>query len=172
MGEASKEFVHSSHRILRITALLHFNERKQQGCPRALHVHQAVFLIHYSTGKVWFWIFMRGIFFWCTAGSGFGFKQAPSYGIIAPLVNGVSLYCKWKPNLMELRLDIPFWKNKNQRLVTPQPTAIRRLIAKMEIVPQRKIWPFSNLRLVLSVGSRFIRSCHLGTESFWSSNPG
>jgi len=110
----------------------------------ALHVHNAV-LTHYITGK-YVLDFHQGDVFWCTADP--GWVTGTSYGIIAPLVNGVTSIIdedefdatRWYSILEEHKVTI--WYTA--------PTAIRRLI-RMEIKPIER-YNLENLRIILSVG--------------------
>lgn len=125
-------------------ALLHFTSGTT-GMPKgALHVHKAV-LTHYVTGK-YVLDFHEGDIFWCTADP--GWVTGTSYGIIAPLVNGVTNIVdeeefdavRWYSILEEQKVNI--WYTA--------PTAIRRLM-RMDIKPLEK-YNLENLRLMLSVG--------------------
>ncbi len=125
-------------------ALLHFTSGTT-GMPKgALHVHNAV-LMHYATGKHVL-AFQPGDVFWCTADP--GWVTGTSYGIIAPLVSGVTNIVdeeefdarRWYSILEEYKVNT--WYTA--------PTAIRRLM-RMEIRP-REEYRLGNLRLVLSVG--------------------
>jgi acetyl-CoA synthetase len=125
-------------------ALLHFTSGTT-GMPKgALHVHQAV-LTHYTTGK-YVLDFHEGDVFWCTADP--GWVTGTSYGIIAPLVNGVTNIvdeeefdaARWYSILEEQKVNV--WYTA--------PTAIRRLM-RMDIRPREK-YNLENLRLMLSVG--------------------
>jgi acetyl-CoA synthetase len=125
-------------------ALLHFTSGTT-GMPKgALHVHQAV-LTHFSTGK-YVLDFHKGDVFWCTADP--GWVTGTSYGIIAPLVNGVTSIVdeeefdglRWYSILEKEQVNI--WYTA--------PTAIRRLM-RMDFIPKEK-YDLSKLRLVLSVG--------------------
>ncbi|CAD5265352.1 Acetyl-coenzyme A synthetase [Imperialibacter sp. EC-SDR9] len=125
-------------------ALLHFTSGTT-GMPKgALHVHNAV-LTHYATGKLVL-DFHPGDIYWCTADP--GWVTGTSYGIIAPLVNGVT-------NIVdEEEFDALRWYNilEEQKVNVwyTAPTAIRRLM-RMSIVP-REQYNLEHLRLVLSVG--------------------
>jgi acetyl-CoA synthetase len=107
-------------------------------------VHNAV-LFHYITGK-YVLNFRPGDIFWCTADP--GWVTGTSYGIIAPLVNGITNIvdeeefdaARWYSILEEQKVDI--WYTA--------PTAIRRLM-RMDIRPREK-YKLQNLRLILSVG--------------------
>ena len=125
-------------------ALLHFTSGTT-GMPKgALHVHQAV-LTHYTTGK-YVLDFHPGDIFWCTADP--GWVTGTSYGIIAPLVNGVT-------NVVdEEEFDATRWysilETQKVNVWYTAPTAIRRLM-RMDIRP-RKQYHLEHLRLMLSVG--------------------
>lgn len=125
-------------------ALLHFTSGTT-GMPKgALHVHNAV-LTHYITGK-YVLDFHEGDIFWCTADP--GWVTGTSYGIIAPLVNGVTSIideeefdaARWYSILEEHKVNV--WYTA--------PTAIRRLM-RMDIKP-RSAYHLENLRIILSVG--------------------
>ncbi|MBV6440941.1 MAG: acetate--CoA ligase [Haliscomenobacteraceae bacterium CHB4] len=125
-------------------ALLHFTSGTT-GMPKgALHVHQAI-LTHYATGK-YVLDFHPGDIFWCTADP--GWVTGTSYGIIAPLVNGVT-------NIVdEEEFDAARWysilEKQKVNVWYTAPTAIRRLM-RMDIRP-REQYDLKNLRLMLSVG--------------------
>ncbi|MCJ7759395.1 MAG: acetate--CoA ligase, partial [Gillisia sp.] len=125
-------------------ALLHFTSGTT-GMPKgALHVHKAV-LTHYITGK-FVLDFHPGDIFWCTADP--GWVTGTSYGIISPLVNGVTGIIdeeefdakRWYSILEEQKVNI--WYTA--------PTAIRRLM-RMDI-NVKETYDFKNLRVILSVG--------------------
>ncbi|TVR86527.1 MAG: acetate--CoA ligase [Saprospirales bacterium] len=125
-------------------ALLHFTSGTT-GMPKgALHVHNAV-ITHYTTGK-YVLDFHEGDIFWCTADP--GWVTGTSYGIISPLVNGITSIVdeeefdalRWYALLEEQKVNI--WYTA--------PTAIRRLM-RMDIIPKES-YHLENLRLVLSVG--------------------
>jgi len=125
-------------------ALLHFTSGTT-GMPKgALHVHQAV-LTHSATGR-YVLDFHEGDVFWCTADP--GWVTGTSYGIIAPLVNGVT-------NIVdEAEFDAARWYSileaQKVNVWYTAPTAIRRLM-RMDIRP-REQYHLENLRLMLSVG--------------------
>jgi acetyl-CoA synthetase len=125
-------------------ALLHFTSGTT-GMPKgALHVHKAA-LTHYITGK-YVLDFHLGDVFWCTADP--GWVTGTSYGIISPLLHGVTNLCdeeefdamRWYSILEEHKVNI--WYTA--------PTAIRRLM-RLDIDPKRK-FDLSRLRQILSVG--------------------
>ena len=125
-------------------ALLHFTSGTT-GMPKgALHVHQAV-LTHYVTGK-YVLDLHPGDIFWCTADP--GWVTGTSYGIIAPLVNGVT-------NIIdEEEFDASRWysilEEHHVNVWYTAPTAIRRLM-RMDLKPKEQ-YDLSNLRLIHSVG--------------------
>lgn len=126
------------------SALLHFTSGTT-GMPKgAMHVHNAV-LMHFITGK-YVLDFHTDDVFWCTADP--GWVTGTSYGIIAPLVNGVT-------NIVdEEEFDAARWYSilEKQKVTVwyTSPTAIRRLM-RMNIKPREK-YNLENLRLILSVG--------------------
>jgi acetyl-CoA synthetase len=125
-------------------ALLHFTSGTT-GMPKgAVHVHQAV-LTHFATGR-WVLDLHPEDIFWCTADP--GWVTGTSYGILAPLLHGVT-------NLVdEADFDAERW----YRLLEEQkvsvwytaPTAIRRLM-RIPGEPRTR-HDLSALRLILSVG--------------------
>jgi acetyl-CoA synthetase len=125
-------------------ALLHFTSGTT-GMPKgALHVHKAV-LTHAATGR-YVLDFHEGDVFWCTADP--GWVTGTSYGIIAPLVNGVT-------NIVdEAEFDAVRWYSileaQKVNVWYTAPTAIRRLM-RMDIRP-REQYNLDKLRLMLSVG--------------------
>jgi acetyl-CoA synthetase len=125
-------------------ALLHFTSGTT-GMPKgAMHVHKAV-LTHYCTGK-YVLDFYEGDIFWCTADP--GWVTGTSYGIISPLVNGVTSI------IDEEEFDATRWYSiLEEHKVTiwyTAPTAIRRLM-RMDIKPLEQ-YNLENLRIILSVG--------------------
>jgi len=125
-------------------ALLHFTSGTT-GMPKgALHVHKAG-LMHYITGKYVLDFHPQDVF-WCTADP--GWVTGTSYGIIAPLINGIT-------NIIdEEEFDADRWysilQDQKVSLWYTAPTAIRRL---MRIDPSlMEKYKFKNLRQIYSVG--------------------
>ena len=125
-------------------ALLHFTSGTT-GLPKgAIHVHQAV-LTHFATGR-YVLDFHPGDIYWCTADP--GWVTGTSYGIIAPLLHGVTNIVdeadfdaeRWYRTLQEQRVNV--WYTA--------PTAIRRLM-RLPGEPRTQ-YDLSALRLILSVG--------------------
>lgn len=125
-------------------ALLHFTSGTT-GMPKgAIHVHSAA-LTHYATGK-FVLDFHPADIFWCTADP--GWVTGTSYGIIAPLLHGVTNV------LDEGEFDAERWYRilQDQKITVwyTAPTAIRRLM-RMNIAPRQK-FDLGSLRLIHSVG--------------------
>ena len=125
-------------------ALLHFTSGTT-GTPKgAIHVHQAV-LMHYMTGK--YVLDLRpGDIFWCTADP--GWVTGTSYGMIAPLVLGVT-------NVIdEADFDAERWYHilEEQRISVwyTAPTAIRMLMRQPGAPRQQ--YDLRHLRFIASVG--------------------
>ena len=125
-------------------ALLHFTSGTT-GTPKgAMHVHDAV-VAHHITGKLALDLHPDDVF-WCTADP--GWVTGTSYGIIAPLTNGVTSIIdegdfdaeRWYGVIEKQRVNV--WYSA--------PTAIR-LMMKMGVeVPQQ--YDLSSLRFLASVG--------------------
>lgn len=140
-------------------ALLHFTSGTT-GTPKgALHVHGAV-LTHLVTGQIVL-DFHPDDVYWCTADP--GWVTGTSYGIISPLVNGIT-------NIVdEAEFDAARWysilEEHKVNIWYTAPTAIRRLM-RMNIKP-RKIYNLENLRLILSVGEPLhAEAVRWGQETF------
>jgi acetyl-CoA synthetase len=107
-------------------------------------VHNAV-LTHYLTGK-YVLDFHPGDVFWCTADP--GWVTGTSYGIIAPLLHGITNF------IDEADFDAQRWCRilASQKVTVwyTAPTAIRRLM-RLGVAPRRE-HDLSHLRVVHSVG--------------------
>jgi acetyl-CoA synthetase len=125
-------------------ALLHFTSGTT-GTPKgAVHVHGAV-VTHHLTGRLVLDLH-PGDVFWCTADP--GWVTGTSYGIIAPLTNGVTSIVD------EADFDAERWYRILQRhavdVFYTAPTAIRMLQRLGAELPAT--YDFDALRLVASVG--------------------
>jgi acetyl-CoA synthetase len=125
-------------------AVLHFTSGTTGMAKGAIHVHNAV-LTHYVTGT-YVLDFHPGDVFWCTADP--GWVTGTSYGMIAPLVHGIT-------NIIdEADFDAERWcRILAEQQVTvwyTAPTAIRRLM-RTGIEPCR-LYDLSCLRVIHSVG--------------------
>lgn len=125
-------------------ALLHFTSGTT-GTPKgAVHVHEAV-VSHATTGRLALDLHPDDVF-WCTADP--GWVTGTSYGIISPLVNGVTCVVdegefdaeRWYSILEEERVTV--WYTA--------PTALRMLVAAGDELPSK--YDLSALRFVASVG--------------------
>jgi acetyl-CoA synthetase len=125
-------------------ALLHFTSGTT-GTPKgAIHVHGAV-VAHHITGKLALDLHDDDIF-WCTADP--GWVTGTSYGIIAPLTNGVTSI------IDEADFDARRWygilQHEKVTVWYTAPTAIRSLMrAGAEMARE---YDLSNLRFLASVG--------------------
>ena len=125
-------------------AILHFTSGTT-GMPKgAIHVHNAV-CFQYMTGK-YVMDFHPEDIFWCTADP--GWITGTSYGIIAPLLHGVT-------NIVdEADFDARRWyqilESQKVNVWYTAPTAIRRLM-RLNLEPVRD-YDLSNLRVIHSVG--------------------
>ncbi len=125
-------------------ALLHFTSGTTGKPKGALHVHEAV-VNHHMTGHYVLDLHPEDIY-WCTADP--GWVTGTSYGIIAPLTNGVTLVVD------EAEFDAERWYRilQNQKVTVwyTAPTAIRMLI---KLGPElARSHDLSALRFMASVG--------------------
>ena len=152
MAAASDEFA-----IVPTTAedmsLLHFTSGTT-GTPKgAIHVHGAV-ATHWSTGKYALDLHAEDIY-WCTADP--GWVTGTSYGIIAPLLHGVTSIVdaaefdaeRWYRILAEQKVSV--WYTA--------PTAIRMLMKAGAEIARKHAYP--QLRFIASVGEP------LNPEAVW-----
>jgi acetyl-CoA synthetase len=125
-------------------ALLHFTSGTT-GTPKgALHVHGAV-VAHHITGKLAL-DFHEGDIFWCTADP--GWVTGTSYGIIAPLTNGITSIVD------EGDFDADRWYGilQSQKVTVwySAPTAIRMLMKSGADIAHK--YDLRSLRFLSSVG--------------------
>jgi acetyl-CoA synthetase len=125
-------------------ALLHFTSGTTGKPKGAIHVHEAV-VAHHVTGKYALDLH-PGDTYWCTADP--GWVTGTSYGIIAPLTNGVTMIVD------EAEFDAERWYRilAEQRVTVwyTAPTAIRML---MKVGPElARRHDLSSLRVLASVG--------------------
>jgi len=134
-------------------ALLHFTSGTT-GTPKgAVHVHEAA-LTHFATGRYALDLHADDIY-WCTADP--GWVTGTSYGIIAPLLHGVTSLVdegefdaeRWYRTLQEQRVTV--WYTA--------PTAIRMLMKAGPEAAHR--YRFPQLRFIASVGEP------LNPEAVW-----
>jgi acetyl-CoA synthetase len=125
-------------------ALLHFTSGTTGKPKGAIHVHEAV-VEHHATGRLVLDLHPNDVF-WCTADP--GWVTGTSYGIIAPLTNGVTMVVD------EAEFDAERWYATLEReKVTvwyTAPTAIRLLIKAGDEMAGRH--DLSRLRFMASVG--------------------
>jgi acetyl-CoA synthetase len=125
-------------------ALLHFTSGTT-GTPKgAIHVHDAV-VAHHATGKLAL-DFHKDDIFWCTADP--GWVTGTSYGIMAPLTNGITSIVD------EADFDAERWYRilQDQKVTVwyTAPTAIRMMM-KIGADPVKK-YDLRQLRFLASVG--------------------
>ena len=125
-------------------ALLHFTSGTTGPPKGALHAHNAA-LTHYMTGK-YVLDFHADDIFWCTADP--GWVTGTSYGIIAPLLHGITTI------VVEAEFDALRWceilASQQVSVWYTAPTAIRRFM-RLTIDPV-KSFDLSHLRVIHSVG--------------------
>ncbi|MEZ5444674.1 MAG: acetate--CoA ligase [Gammaproteobacteria bacterium] len=152
LAGAGEEFV-IERTVEEDPALLHFTSGTT-GTPKgALHVHGAV-LMHYMTGKYALDLH-AGDVFWCTADP--GWVTGTSYGIIAPLLHGVTSI------IDEADFDAQRWYDivaaQGVSVWYTAPTAIRMLMkAGVDLARARR---YPALRFLASVGEP------LNPEAVW-----
>ena len=134
-------------------ALLHFTSGTT-GTPKgAMHVHEAV-LTHFATGRYALDLHDDDVF-WCTADP--GWVTGMSYGIVAPLLHGVTSIVD------EAEFDAERWyrilQEQQVSVWYTAPTAIRMLMKAGPELARR--YGFPRLRFVASVGEP------LNPEAVW-----
>ena len=125
-------------------ALLHFTSGTTGAPKGAIHVHEAV-VAHHATGKLAL-DFHKDDIFWCTADP--GWVTGTSYGVMAPLTNGITSIVD------EAEFDVERWYRilQEQRVTVwyTAPTAIRMMM-KLGAGPVKK-YDLRHLRFLASVG--------------------
>jgi acetyl-CoA synthetase len=143
LRDASDEFVTVATRPDEM-ALLHFTSGTTGKPTGAIHVHEAV-VAHYATGLYALDLHADDVF-WCTADP--GWVTGMSYGIIAPLVHGVTMIVD------EAEFDPERWYRilQDERVTVwyTAPTAVRMLMKAGAAIAAK--YRFERLRFVASVG--------------------
>lgn len=125
-------------------ALLHFTSGTTGKPKGAVHVHGAV-IAHHVTGRIALDLHAEDIY-WCTADP--GWVTGTSYGIIAPLTNGVTMIVD------EAEFDATRWyqilEEEHVTVWYTAPTAIRMLMKTGTDLPKAR--DLSRLRFMASVG--------------------
>ena len=152
MDQASEQFV-TERTEAEDMALLHFTSGTTGQPKGAVHVHGAV-LTHYVTGRYALDLHPQDIF-WCTADP--GWVTGTSYGIIAPLLHGVTSVVD------EAEFDTERWyrilEEQKVSVWYTAPTAIRMLMKAGAELARKRSYPA--LRFVASVGEP------LNPEAVW-----
>jgi acetyl-CoA synthetase len=140
-------------------ALLHFTSGTT-GTPKgAVHVHEAV-VMHRATGARVLGLRLGDVY-WCTADP--GWVTGTSYGIIAPLANGVTVVVDER----EFEVDRWYRTLADQRVAVwyTAPTALRMLMRAG--AERARGHDLSGLRFVASVGEPLpAAAVRFGTEAF------
>jgi len=125
-------------------ALLHFTSGTTGAPKGAVHVHAAV-IAHHVTGRYALDLHPDDVY-WCTADP--GWVTGTSYGIIAPLTNGVTMIVD------EEEFDAPRWyavlQDEAVTVWYTAPTAVRMLMKAGAELPKR--YRLDALRFAASVG--------------------
>ena len=135
------------------SAILHFTSGTTGNPKAAIHVHQAV-LAHQVTGKIAL-DFHTDDIFWCTADP--GWVTGTSYGIISPLVNGITSIID--PEDFNAERWFAILEKEKISVWYTAPTAIRMMMKTgSDFVRQH---PLPKLRFIASVGEP------LNPEAVW-----
>lgn len=135
------------------SALLHFTSGTTGKPKGALHVHEAA-VMHYATGLYALDLHDDDVF-WCTADP--GWVTGMSYGIVAPLLHGVTMVVD------EAEFDPERWyrilQERGVSVWYTAPTAVRMLMKAGAELARR--FRFPKLRFIASVGEP------LNPEAVW-----